>query len=379
MEKRKYIGVVTARKNSIRLPNKNLLPLNSMSLAVHSVIHGLDAGLDVILSTDIPELAQMVSKLPCKVVTPPDELTDGNHHKQQIEHAIQGYEACNVVLLQPTSPFRPNHLVNRCIQEFEKNPSVTCITGYDSHFINSDGIIEKTKGVVGNVIIYPPKKIFDYKDHTVFGVHGIELMEIDTYEDYVKACIESMRFQEQYDPAVCEPYFSKCIEALTQLGFDGEHNLVFRAEDKPRKDLPTMYVNSCAGYDGGRVDALMLVANEDMVKNRNSDIISECIDKSKLIIIRNHRYTKELIDKYPKILGKEIVIETTVSPVIDTLTTGAIAQDILNRCGGITNRFGFYKNGGQDRLTAFPLNNIHYTGISYDTAIFNTPQISNDF
>jgi hypothetical protein len=375
MEKQEYIAVVTARKGSVRLPNKNLLPLNSMSLAVRSVIHALDSGFDVILSTDIPELAKMVSNLPCKVVVPPDELSDGNHHKQQIEHAIQGYEERNVILLQPTSPFRPNKLINRCVQQFEKNPSVTCITGYESHQINSDGIIEKKQSVVGNVIIYPPKKIFDYKDHTICKVYGIELIEIDTYEDYVRACIESMRFHEQYDPSVSEPYLSKCIEGLKSLGFDGEHNLVFRPEDKPRKNLPTMYVNSCAGYDGGRVDALILVANEDMVNNPNSSIISECIDKSKLIIIRNHRYTKQLINKYPKILGKEIVIETTVSHVIDTLTTGAIAQDILNRCGGITNRFGYYKNGGQDRLTAFPLNNVHYAGISYDTAIFNTPQI----
>ena len=138
---RKVLAVVTARANSRGLPGKNYKPLLNIPLVMWSVKAAFHCKyIDTIfVSTNCPEVNQIVHKWvgsshddekmyghcgpKVHVVNRPEELaTPSSKNEEALLHAVQHYEEhynetpYYVVNLQPTSPVRTNHLLDRCLE-----------------------------------------------------------------------------------------------------------------------------------------------------------------------------------------------------------------------------------------------------------------------
>lgn len=107
------VAFVPMRSGSKGIPNKNIMPIGGKAhLFEHAIDAALEAGLDVIVSTDSDRIREAVEKVyesKVRVLSRPDDISGP---KSQIEKAVKyhveqghlgGYT--HVVLLQVTNPF----------------------------------------------------------------------------------------------------------------------------------------------------------------------------------------------------------------------------------------------------------------------------------
>jgi len=129
----KTIAIIPARGGSKRLPHKNRLLLGEYPLVVHSIRYAqlhrtiIDA---VYVSTDDAAIKEIALVHGAYVIDRPREIS-GDHEPtvSALQQVLQSLEATieNVVLLQPTNPLRPEHLLTECFAKFIE-------TGADSLF-----------------------------------------------------------------------------------------------------------------------------------------------------------------------------------------------------------------------------------------------------
>lgn len=120
----RVLGLIPARGGSKGVPRKNLRPLGGRPLLGYTTGAALAArSLDrVVLSTDDREIAAVGTALGVEVpfLRPPDLAADDTPMLDVLTHALEAldeaYDA--VCLLQPTSPFRPTGLIDRCVARF---------------------------------------------------------------------------------------------------------------------------------------------------------------------------------------------------------------------------------------------------------------------
>lgn len=126
----RVLGLVPARAGSKGVPGKNARLLGGRPLLAHTADAALAATrLDrVVLSTEDPGLARLGEELGLEVpfLRPADLAGDATPMLAVLQHALDALDALDgavpydaVCLLQPTSPFRPPGLVDRCIERFE--------------------------------------------------------------------------------------------------------------------------------------------------------------------------------------------------------------------------------------------------------------------
>ena len=154
----RVLGLIPARGGSKGIPGKNLRSLGGRPLLAYTADAALAARTltRVVLSTDDPEIAAVGSSLGVEVpyLRPPELATDESPMLGVLTHALDtldssgdGYDA--VCLLQPTSPFRPAGLIDRCVRRFaeggtdavvsmvpvpdEHNPHWAYLAGPDGH------------------------------------------------------------------------------------------------------------------------------------------------------------------------------------------------------------------------------------------------------
>lgn len=114
--------VIPARGGSKRVPGKNLLLLAGKPLIVWSIETALQdpaAGVPWV-TTDDAAIAEVAEKAGARVIMRPAEL--GQDHtltRPVVLHALQtsGTEADRIVLLQPTSPFRPAGMISEVLSK----------------------------------------------------------------------------------------------------------------------------------------------------------------------------------------------------------------------------------------------------------------------
>ncbi|MEQ8314073.1 MAG: acylneuraminate cytidylyltransferase family protein [Gammaproteobacteria bacterium] len=132
----KILAIIPARKDSKRLPNKNILVLGDKPLICWSIELGLgiDTICDVLVSTDGEEIASIARKAGALVpwLRPGELATDSAASVDVVLHALSWYEnnvsdVDGVLLLQPTSPFRTRENVIKAIELFEKSETKTVI------------------------------------------------------------------------------------------------------------------------------------------------------------------------------------------------------------------------------------------------------------
>jgi len=121
---------IPARGGSKGIPEKNIKEFAGKPLVVHSIEYALNCSQidEVVVSTDDDKIAKIARKAGARIVKRPPELsTDFATTESAIDHFVNKFNKKPdiIVLLQPTSPFRPKGSLENAITHFTEN-------GFDS-------------------------------------------------------------------------------------------------------------------------------------------------------------------------------------------------------------------------------------------------------
>ena len=136
------VAIIPARGGSKGIPRKNILPLAGKPLLAHSIESSLNASLidRTVVSTDDEEIARVAGQYGAEVVIRPSELaTDKAITELAMIHAVEQLEQDGravdmVVLLQPTSPLRPDDLIDKCIKKLLDENADSLLTVCPAHY-----------------------------------------------------------------------------------------------------------------------------------------------------------------------------------------------------------------------------------------------------
>jgi N-acylneuraminate cytidylyltransferase len=155
----KVIVIIPARSGSKSLPNKNILPLKGKPLLCYSISYGLESDIvdKVIVSTDSEEFAEIAKSYGADTpfIRPAELAMDNTRDYPFMRHALDYFESIGeiydiYILLRPTSPLRPEGLIEKSISILKENPtatSVRAVTQTKEHpyrvlGLNKDGSID---------------------------------------------------------------------------------------------------------------------------------------------------------------------------------------------------------------------------------------------
>lgn len=141
----KVLGLIPARGGSKGIPRKNIKELNGYPLIAYSIKQGQKSKLldRLIVSTDDDEIKAVAESFQVEVpFIRPDYLAESTSSSLDvILHALnwlesQGEHYDAVCLLQPTSPFRPDGIIDKAIEKFkeEKFDSLVSLRALPDHF-----------------------------------------------------------------------------------------------------------------------------------------------------------------------------------------------------------------------------------------------------
>ncbi|MCP2029170.1 N-acylneuraminate cytidylyltransferase [Flavobacterium sp. HSC-32F16] len=123
----KAIAIIPARGGSKRIPKKNIQLLGEFPLIVHSILYAKENS-DIIeniyVSTDDAEIKKIALQLGVKVIDRPLSISgDLEPTVSALKHALESIDSDveNVILLQPTNPFRPQNLLKETFQKYQKD------------------------------------------------------------------------------------------------------------------------------------------------------------------------------------------------------------------------------------------------------------------
>lgn len=207
----KTIAIIPARGNSKRLPNKNIKFLAGIPLLVHSINYAKQYGfIDAIyVTTDSKDIKKIALQHGALVIDRPKELSgDLEPTVTALKHVLESIDDAveNVVLLQPTNPLRPKHLLTEAFQLFKEKGCDSLFTVTRNHqkfgtikgdefnpfnykigqrsqdleplyFENGLLYITKSKDILNNEIITS-------KAFPLIINHPFALVDIDTQEDF---------------------------------------------------------------------------------------------------------------------------------------------------------------------------------------------------
>jgi len=121
-----YINIIVlipARGGSKGIPGKNIKNFEGKPLISHSIEYAKDSKLinEIYVSTDDEQIAHISKTAGSKIIKRPAELsTDTSTTESAIEHALNNIDNLPdiIVLLQPTSPLRPEKSLDLIINKF---------------------------------------------------------------------------------------------------------------------------------------------------------------------------------------------------------------------------------------------------------------------
>lgn len=132
----RILCVIPARGGSKSIPRKNISLLNGRPLIDYSIKYANKCPIinKVIVSTDDREIANIA--LNCGAEIPfmrPDYIaTDATQDYPVIKHALDYFDSIKeyydiFVLLRPTSPLRPDGLIEKALEIIKQNPSASSV------------------------------------------------------------------------------------------------------------------------------------------------------------------------------------------------------------------------------------------------------------
>ena len=116
-----FLAIIPARGGSKRLPNKNILNLAGKPLIAWSINAAKNSKYldEIVVSSDSDKILDIAKDYNVKTIKRPSNLaTDKTTTIEVIKHIIQEVEKKYdyIVLLQPTSPLRDEHHINKAIE-----------------------------------------------------------------------------------------------------------------------------------------------------------------------------------------------------------------------------------------------------------------------
>ncbi|MGO4819478.1 acylneuraminate cytidylyltransferase family protein [Flavobacterium sp. W22_SRS_FP1] len=135
----KTIAIIPARGNSKRLPNKNLLLLGGIPLLAHSILfaqRNLSIIDEIYVTTDNAAIKEVALQYGARVIDRPDSLSgDFEPTISCVQHALDGISEAveSVVLLQPSSPLRPEKLLQEAFQSYHSSDADSLFTVTRNH------------------------------------------------------------------------------------------------------------------------------------------------------------------------------------------------------------------------------------------------------
>ena len=137
----KTIAIIPARGGSKRLPNKNILLLDGIPLIAHSIMYAqknspiIDA---IFVSSDDKKIKELALQFGAKFIDRPVELAgDSQPTVSALKHCLEiinDDEIENVILLQPTNPLRPESLMQKAFETYQKNNCDSLFTVTENHY-----------------------------------------------------------------------------------------------------------------------------------------------------------------------------------------------------------------------------------------------------
>jgi CMP-N,N'-diacetyllegionaminic acid synthase len=134
----RYLGVIPARRGSKGLARKNMQPLGDRPLVQYTIEAALASAQlsELVITTDDEDVLRLAEKLGCPtpLVRPAGLAEDDTPMIDVVLHAVDHIEGLravaveNVVLLQPTSPFRDHDDIDGAIEQFSSSGRDTLIS-----------------------------------------------------------------------------------------------------------------------------------------------------------------------------------------------------------------------------------------------------------
>jgi CMP-N,N'-diacetyllegionaminic acid synthase len=124
----KILGLIPARGGSKGVPGKNIKMLGGKPLISYTIQSALESTLiqDVIVSTDSAEIKEIAIDCGANVpfLRPPELSNDSAKSIDVVLHALEylkqkGKEYDAIILLQPTTPFRPKGFIDEAISLYK--------------------------------------------------------------------------------------------------------------------------------------------------------------------------------------------------------------------------------------------------------------------
>jgi CMP-N,N'-diacetyllegionaminic acid synthase len=112
-------ALIPARGGSKSIPKKNIIDLCGHPLIAYPIVHGKRAGLDVYVSTDDGEIADVARGYGAKIIDRPSELAQDNSGDLEVfRHAVESQKWSNtlpVVHLRATTPMVHSTVIKEAI------------------------------------------------------------------------------------------------------------------------------------------------------------------------------------------------------------------------------------------------------------------------
>ena len=161
MKRIKYLAIIPARKGSKGLPNKNKKLLGGIPLIEWTIKAALNSNkiTETILTTDDEDIITLASRY--KIMIPfkrPNYLAKDNTGMiDVIIHVLtyfekKNFEVENIILLQPTSPFRTSTDIDNAIKKYEHEKAKRLISvskpiqhPYDFVYFENNKLVELNK------------------------------------------------------------------------------------------------------------------------------------------------------------------------------------------------------------------------------------------
>lgn len=126
------LALIPARGGSVRVPNKNILPLDGKPLIAHTILAAKASRLitRTLVTTDSEDISEIAKQYGAEVpFLRPTEIAQKNSTEMQFfNHALdwlksnENYTPDLIVLLYPTSPFRKTESIDKAIEILLKHP-----------------------------------------------------------------------------------------------------------------------------------------------------------------------------------------------------------------------------------------------------------------
>ena len=132
------IAIIPARGGSKGVPKKNIKNFNGEPLVVHSIKYAQCCNLinEIYVSTDDEEISSISSDYGASIIKRPSDLSgDFATTESAIKHAINSLQKLPdiIVLLQPTSPYRPKNSLTDALSKFIENKYDTLLSISPTH------------------------------------------------------------------------------------------------------------------------------------------------------------------------------------------------------------------------------------------------------